>query len=300
MIGGIVVETRASRYTDEKDLENIKSRRTDKNRYLYDEINNKIGYEEIVGISSYGEVDLNNLKTIKTREEYQKQKDFINLNRIKEDKNNENISKNDNAEKSFDINLVLEEAKKNRVEDNDELMKKRKFQNMEYNILSDLNKKYITKKEKIEDDLEKEGIRELIDTITSNSLAKDLKDIVDVKSDVNESDDDSNTEDDLMSDLLATNTMNAVEGIPLGEDIAKEILNIPDEENKDEVVNENGVLVNSFYTKSMDLSEQDFEFRDEIMEENKAKRKILILVILIILVILAILSIFILKKIEMI
>ena len=55
-----------------------------------------------------------------------------------------------------------------------------------------------------------------------------------------------------------------------------------------------------FYTRSMDLSEHDFELRDEIVEDNKEKRKILILVILIILVIIAIAALFILKKINVI
>ena len=50
----------------------------------------------------------------------------------------------------------------------------------------------------------------------------------------------------------------------------------------------------------MDLSEQDFEFKEEIIEENREKRKILILVVLIVLVLIAIGSIFILKKINII
>ena len=59
-------------------------------------------------------------------------------------------------------------------------------------------------------------------------------------------------------------------------------------------------VLESFYTRSMDLSEHDFEIRDEIIEESKDKRKILILVILIILVIIAIVALFILKKINVI
>ena len=112
------------------------------------------------------------------------------------------------------------------------------------------------------------------------------------------------SDDDLMSDLLATNTMNAIEGISLEEDIAKDILikeTVKDDDDEnDEIVEEDGRLVNSFYTRSMDLSEHDFEIRDEIIEENKDKRKILILVILIILVVIAIVALFILKKINVI
>lgn len=283
------METRSSRYLDEDVSTRPKLTRANKNRYLYDEVNNKIGYEEIDTLEMYDGIELDCDSPIKTREEYQKMKDTTRLEKDVVDVNREF----EEEAKVYDINSILEEAKKNRVIP-DELEKKRKLQNVEYSILNDLNQKYKNKKEKIEEDLEKEGIRELIDTITSRNLASDLADL--------EKDD----EDDLMSDLLATNTMNAIEGISLEEDIAKEILVDKretlkdDEEESDEIVEEDGRLVNSFYTRSMDLSEHDFEIRDEIIEDNKEKRKILILVILIILVIIAIASIFILKKINII
>lgn len=287
------METRSSRYLDEDVSTRPKLTRANKNRYLYDEVNNKIGYEEIDTLEMYDGIELDCDSPIKTREEYQKMKDTTRLEKDVVDVNREF----EEEAKVYDINSILEEAKKNRVIP-DELEKKRKLQNVEYSILNDLNQKYINKKEKIEEDLEKEGIRELIDTITSRNLASDLADL---EKDDNDEDDES----DLMSDLLATNTMNAIEGISLEEDIAKEILvdkreTEVDEEESDEVVEEDGCLVNSFYTRSMDLSEHDFEIRDEIIEDNKEKRKILILVILIILVIIAIVSIFILKKINVI
>ena len=159
--------------------------------------------------------------------------------------------------------------------------------------MSDLNKKYMTKKEKIEEDLEKEGIRELIDTITSKNLTSDLAGL--------EEEDDGK---DLMSELMATNAgLEAISDISLEEEIAKEILAEKEEraeKEEKELTKEESELVNSFYTKSMDLSEHDFELRNEIVEENKEKRKILILVVLIILVVIAIGSILILKKINII
>ena len=284
------METRSSRYLDEDVSTRPKLTRANKNRYLYDEVNNKIGYEEIDTLEMYDGIELDCDSPIKTREEYQKMKDTTRLEKDVVDVNREF----DEEAKVYDINSILEEAKKNRVI-SDELEKKRKLQNVEYSILNDLNQKYKNKKEKIDEDLEKEGIRELIDTITSRNLASDLADLE------KEEDD-----DDLMSDLLATNTMNAIEGISLEEDIAKEILVDKretlkeDDEESDEIVEEDGRLVNSFYTRSMDLSEHYFEIRDEIIEDNKEKRKILILVVLIILVIIAIASIFILKKINII
>lgn len=279
------METRSSRHLDENVSTRPKSTRTSKNKYLYDEVNNKIGYEEIDDFSRYGDFELDSETPIKTREEYQKREI------LREEETLDNKEELPEEEKVYDINSVLEEAKKNRVIP-DELEKKRKLQNAEYNILSDLNKKYINKKEKIEEDLEKEGIRELIDTITSKTLSKDILSAT-------EEDDGK----DLMSDLLATNTsVSVLNDINLEEEIAKEILVEKNKkmEEHDEIVNDGGNLVNSFYTRSMDLTEQDFEIRDEIVEENKEKRRILILVVLIVLVIVAIVGILILKKIDVI
>lgn len=283
------METRSSRYLDEKVTTKPKMTRSNKNKYLYDEVNKNIGYEEIDNFSGYNGVELDNTTPIKTREEYQKLKDYSFIYEEKEQIEQKEIVPEE--EKVYDINSVLEEARKNRVI-TEEQEKKRKLQNVEYSILADLNKKYISKKEKIVEDLEKEGIRELIDTITSKTLAQDVANL-------------SYEEDDgkdLMSELLATGTLSNLEDIDLEEEIAKEILaEKEDQENsQDEVIEEDGHLINSFYTKSMDLTEQDFEFREEIVEENKEKRKILILVVLIILVLVAIISVFILKKINII
>ena len=280
------METRSSRYLDEKVVAKPKMSRANKNKYLYDDVNKKIGYEEVDSFSGYNGIVLDSKTPIKTREEYQKVKDYSfiydDVNVVKEE------VKDEEEEKVYDINSVLEEAKKNRVIP-EELEKKRKLQNAEYSILADLNKKYISKKEKIEEELEREGIRELIDTITSKTLAKDI--------DAALEDDDK----DLLSDLMATGTLSGMDDFNLEEEIAKEILaETKENEDLDEVKEEDGKLINSFYTKSMDLSEQDFEFKEEIVKENKEKRKILILIVLIILVILGIISVYILKKINII
>ena len=200
------METRSSRYLDEKVTTKPKLTRANKNKYLYDEVNNKIGYEEIEHFPGYDRIELDSETPIKSRAEYQKMKDysFLYNNSDVEQKNLEL-----EEEKVYDINSVLEEAKKNRVI-SEEMEQKRKLQNVEYSILADLNKKYISKKEKLEEDLEKEGIRELIDTITSKTLAKDIEQI----------EDDGR---DLMSDLMATGTLSGVGEIDLEEEIAKEI-----------------------------------------------------------------------------
>lgn len=276
------MQTRSSRYLDENISTKPKLSRSNKNKYLYDEVNKNIGYEEIESFSNYEELKLDSSNSIKTREEYQQSKSYKDFG---VNNTGEKVQVFE-EEKKYDINSVLEYAKRNRVI-SDEVEKKRNLQNVEYNILADLNKKYMSKKEKIEEELEKERIRELIDTITSKSLVKDLEEALDEEND-----------GDLMSDLMATNTLTAVKGVSLGEEIAKEILaNEKDDDDSDEISNDHGTLVNSFYTKSMDLTEHDFEFKEEIEEESKEKRKILILVVLIVIVVIAIVSVFILKKI---
>lgn len=274
------MERRTSKYESETPND-PRSSRANKNKYLYDDVNKKVGYEGIVDLTNLGKINLG---------ESTPTSDEIRQTRVEKSKNTtDNVSE----EKVYDINSVLEEAKKNRSA-TEEADKRRKLQDMEYNILNDLNQKYLSKKEKMDQDLEKEGIRELIDTITSNNLLEGLQ-----EANNNPVDDGK----DLMSDLMATNAMTALSNEELQEEIAKEIL--VEEEKSEEIdmnktISDSGKIVNSFYTRSMDLSEQDFEIRDEIKKENKAKRRIIILVVLIILIVIAIVSFFILKKLNMI
>ena len=231
------MRTRSSRYLDEDISTKPKSSRADKNKYLYDEVNAGIRYNEIDNFSYGGKID-NNL-SIRTREDYQK---MTEVKPLEED----NVKEEKKEEKVYDINSVLEEARKNRTIP-EEVEKKRNLQNAEYSILADLNKKYVSKKEK--EDLEKEGIRELIDTITSKNLPKEIAKAKETEED---------EEGDLLSDLMATNTMNAIgniNDINLEEEIAKEILVEKEEkDDEDEIKKEDGRLVNSFYTRSMDFN----------------------------------------------
>lgn len=274
------MDRRVSKYNKEQ-AKTSRSSRANKNKYLYDDANKKVGYEGIVDLTNLGKISFY---------DQEKQQD-IRKTRVEKNQNfNDEVFIEE--EKVYDINSVLEEAKKNRTA-TEEADKRRKLQDMEYNILNDLNQKYLSKKEKLDENLEKEGIRELIDTITSNTLVEDIKEA---------QEDDGK---DLMSDLMATNAATALSNEELQEEIAKEILveeekNEPEDYDLSKTISDSGKIVNSFYTRSMDLSEQDFEIRDEIKEENKAKRKIILLVILIILILIAIASFFVLKEINVI
>lgn len=235
------------------DATSIQSR-SSKNKHLYEELyTNKVFTEftneptNIVDLSN-----LHNTSSINRREQFQKSRL---LNQDEETKKYsfdylENTPKVDKREKNYNINDILEDARKNRKEE-DELEKKRRIKSVEYSILSDLSqekiKEYHDKKNKLTKD-EEENLEELIHTITSNSLRKKI-------------------DDELLGDLLPTEESETI--------ISKELLEKLDEaqsSNVEEVDSnqtdsdkekEEDKIDNSFYTRSMDLSEEDFEFDEE-------------------------------------
>ena len=72
------MERRTQRYNDY--AEEPKRSRTNKNKHLYDQVNNKIGYEEISNLDTQTRIDLSSLTGVKSsREEYQKTKDYYEL-----------------------------------------------------------------------------------------------------------------------------------------------------------------------------------------------------------------------------
>ena len=188
--------------------------------------------------------------------------------------------------KVYDINSVLEEARKNRDEQ-DEKESKRKLKNKAYNILADINKgeleKYREEKRKRILTPEEDEIRELIDTIASKTLAGEI---------------DKATSVNLLSDLMATSSFDKVDG---SEEIETEktvkiekktededdktkqtteesititkttqIENIEEKEETEEI-EETGPLKGKdpdFYTRSMDLSDKDFNMSDDFSEKK--------------------------------
>lgn len=245
------MKSRTERYTNSTENVRTRSTRTRRNEHLYDDMNQKIGLE-VINFDTQTGIDLSALLHNEEDVEIVPKKSEV-----------VDVSNSENP-KVFDVNSILEEAKKNRT-DIDELEKKRKLKNEEYNVLSSLNKKYITQKDKLNKELEEDGLQELINTITSNTLTKDIQN------------------QELFSDLMPTSTNIELEKTKTGE---------MEKVNK----TEDGHLVNSFYTRSMDLSEQDFEMSEEFVEDNKKKRVVLIVVvILVLLLIIGVISYFLLK-----
>ena len=234
------MEKRSDRYNESSEVPQTKQTRTARNRLLYDEVNSKIGIEEIPTYETPKEIDLSSLDMNNlNRGDYQQVKDFKNLienSSKEEEKPQEEVNK-----KNYDINKVLEEAKKNRKAD--ELEEKRNIKEEDYNVLKNLNKKYLHRKGFTEED--NEELKELIDTITSKTLVDDIKD---------------DEEKELLSELLATTI-----DIKLESELSDEqIQELADENTSTEEYTD----TNSFYSKSLELSKEDMvdEGKDETEE----------------------------------
>ena len=158
------------------------------------------------------------------------------------------------------------------------------------------------RKEKVErTQPDEEELRELIDTITSKTLAGEI---------------DQATSVDLLSDLMATNIMDRVEK-PVPEEkeeveealeeklsLSKEILDKEQlekvkqlkEEKKDSKDSIMDLSDTDFYTRSMDLSDKDFEVDDDF-KEKKLPIAVKVILIILVLAVIALTGYFIYKNI---
>ena len=282
------MERRQEKYSE--DTTTPKMTRTKRNASLYDEINNNIGYEEIVDFENEKVIDLSSLNVENPkREDYQVVKDYKEL--LNKDEKVEEVEETvkEEPKKEFDINAVLEEAKKNRKAD-EEKEKKRKLDGEE-NVLTSLNRKYLHSKEFDEDD--SEDLKELINTITSKTLAEDIKD---------------EEEKELLSDLLATTI-----DIKLEQELSNDDINKlydkdekSDNDDDDDEVNVEDLtdkkIENSFFTHSVEISKDDLDLdKDDEEDEdfdnidNKGGTVKIVLISIVLLALLLIIIYFVLK-----
>ena len=246
--------------------EKNKSSRLSKNQKLYENLYTNSSYTEFTDINSSNVIELNNnlSNTIGRRENYQKNKEYSNAFNTDDiykydpfDEEKYSLETESISKKDYDINSVLESAKKNRV-DVDDLEKKRKLRTTEYDILKDLTeeklKEHKEKKKEVLSKEEEEELKDLIYTITSNTMRQDI-------------------DNELLSGLMPTKLDETVVSSDLGEELNATI-------NIDDIVNNNEDTTNisttstslklddSFYTKSMDLSDQDLVKNVEKDEEE--------------------------------
>lgn len=238
--------------------------RTEKNQDLYNDLGRLEKYTTLTDVSKIDAVELASAKkNYRTREGYHSLKNYdIEMEKPKEKKELEEFNfLYDNERKTYDINKVLEEAKGLREKDSKEI--KRKLHNEKYNILE--SSEEVLEKFKEETKLRhkpienEEELEELIHTITS----KELREEIDKAADNNS----------LLSDLMATNVDEEVlKPIETIKDDIKAEENIQVEEDVKEIKETKlkEEIDKSFYTKSLDLSEEDFEMEEE--EEIKPSK----------------------------
>ena len=259
---------RMDRYKDEQiQIE----KRSEKNRDLYQNTNK---YTNITDVTNANVYEINNQKSNgrTSRENYQKLRKYQNIEevpKVKKELEDFKYLYQRNESKIYDINSVLETARKNKKE-KDDLEEKRKLKHTSYNVLSGVNLEELIKyreekKNRVETEEEK-GIRELVDTIASKTLAGEI---------------DKKTSVDLLSDLMATNMLDKVEAadnIEEKEEIEEEpIIQSSVEIDVEEInkLNEattpettNKKIDTDFYTRSMDLSEEDFDMDNEFVDKK--------------------------------
>ena len=278
---------RMDRYKDETP---DRPNRYEKNQELYQDIATNTKYTNITDVTNSNAFEINGSKnkgSYTSRESYQQMKKYKNVEpvpRIKKELDDFNYLYKIDDKKVYDLNTVLEEARKNRQE-KDKLEEKRKLKNTSYNILADLNieelEKYKAEKIKKIMTPEEEEFRDLIDTIASKTLAGEI---------------DKETSVNLLSDLMATSVMDKVEDAnSLGydnasyedkesnkeeteEQVSNEEQNIDDKEELDKVKNiiEEDKKIEEKLDSYKELKEQETEKinSDSIEEKNTIEEKI--------------------------
>ena len=302
------MESRMKRYDEEPTK---KMSRSVRNRELYEKLDDNT-YTTYTNVKEANAIVLDAAsKNYRTREGYQKIKEYGDL--IPQPKMKQKLEDLNNLyqgqeNKVYDINSVIEEAKKNRVE-KDELEDRRRLKNENYNILTSIDEKKLEEFRANRNKViraDQDEIKGLINTITTKAINGEL---------------DKETSVNLLSDLMATQALDRVEA--MGEDEQEvqasekeeqrqDILSESDlklvEEKKEEFeatnqdTNHNKVIFKdmdqSFYTRSMDLSDKDFDLKG-VEDEDGIKHShtgLKVFFILFLLAIVGVLVFFIIKK----
>ncbi len=284
------MSSRMDRYRDRGDTNTYS--RANRNQELYQNIGSNTRVANLTDVTNANAIDLDNASRItNTREGYHQMKEFrkdITVPKVKKELDDFNYLYQTRENRIYDVNRVLEEARKNRRTADDEKEEKRRLKNSNYNIITSLNPEELEKyrQEKINrvyranDDANSndDDIKELINTIASKTLAGEI---------------DQATGVNLLSDLMATSILDKVErqkedtSVNLG--LSREILNKEQIEqvNKldQEIVEEKERNLkeadSDFYTRSMDLSDKDFEMDEEFKEKSLPLPLKIILILLV-------------------
>lgn len=257
--------------------------RSERNKELYENLGSNTRYTNITDVTHENAIDITNLnQSANTREGYHKVKEYRQMEPVpkaKKELDDFNFLYQNRENRIYDVNRVLEEARKNHKDDDKEA--KRRLKDNSYNIITSLDKEELEKyrqkcQNKVRTQAEEE-LHDLINTITSKTLAGEI---------------DKATSVNLLSDLMATNILDKVSSSPQTKivesndektdpqlELSREVL---DKDQLEEIVKitvQDPVIGKDsedklkeadkeFYTRSMDLSGEDFEIDNEFQEKK--------------------------------
>lgn len=231
------------------------SKRTRKNQHLYDDIHTNLDYEDVKQIPNANEISPAKLNELLRNEKK------VERRVIKNEDLNLNIDEQED-EHNYDIKEALEKAKNDNVDKNDY----HKIKEEQLNLLKKIQSYKISQKES------NENLDELLNTIASTKLLKELNDR------------------DLSLNLLDDLKSNDDDTIVGGIDSIDRVLNDVPKFKQD--IEEKNEIDKSFYTSSMSFSPDDFDELQEIkskLHKNNLLVKILAIILSIVVLIIIIL-----------
>lgn len=243
--------SRMDRYKGEGNS-NLRSR---KNQDLYKNIYESGEYSNIEGIATIdksNEVDITKVKKmLKNREDYQKQKELIDINKKEKEIPKYEVFELEDEEKVYDIRDILTKAKVNKP-----TSEYQSLNNINFEILKEL-------KEKHQKENEKNSIHEMLDEIANTSKYNKLTD--------------SELGLDMFSDLQSNTVVQDKESI-------KKVLNEV-KKNELEKGNTNTNIDKSFFTSSLNFGKEDFDELNDLkksVKKNNNLVKVLIYILLLV------------------
>jgi len=266
------MQTRMEKYTDAHEEVGLRFK---KNEDLYktiseEELNNYNVKTNATVIDNNGtNIDVEHIKRIlETRyNSAPKRKSIV----VPEDEQTQNLDVIETKE--YDINLILQKAKEQENSDYDKNRFK-KLRDTQYDILKDLNLSEPKKNEKEDDKpVEKDELMNLINTITQKELEnreKNSSDPLDLFPDLKGNDDTVILEGmkDELNEYFSSNE------ITLSEEIKNEV---KDDVKEQSEITDNS-LDNSFYTTSTVFTQSDFDDFEDLKNEVKGNKILLIIV----------------------
>ena len=225
----------------------VTSARSEKNKSLYDKIENLENYTNIEGVAAIektNEIDISKVQEmIKNREEYKRKKQ---LSSILKEESEKLVEDEDEPEetRTYDIKSLLSEMEKEFKSDD----KIRSLDKEQRAILKKLSKK----KETTDFKKDEEEIKGLLNTINSAKALTEL---------------DVGLLDELKSDTMVGD--------------ASSIKKILEEEKNEPLSQTNGEIDKSFYTSSFGFTKKDFEELKDINHEIKKSNKFIIVLLVV-------------------